>query len=150
MALHFLRHKRRRAPSVIIVSLIDVLLVVLIFLMVTTTFKQNFPSLKLALPQAQAAKASGPATNKTFTVAVTTNFPFFYVQNRPVTLDALRKELEAAAKKDSQLKVEIKADQKSPWGEVLKVIDTAKTANVGSINAITARPGTPAPVKARK
>src|SRR5438477_5436385 len=135
--MHFTSFRQRhRAPSVIIVSLIDVLLVVLIFLMVTTTFKKTEPMLKLALPESKQAKP-GATDNKPFIILVTTNAPYFYLGENPVTLDRLQSELEAATKKDPQLKVTIKADKRSPFGEVIKLIDAAKTANVASINAVT-------------
>ena len=62
--MHFTSHKRRRAPTVIIVSLIDVLLVVLIFLMIsnhfpTATYGQSYSWLilsALVLAGAVAAK----------------------------------------------------------------------------------------------
>ena len=138
--MQFTGHKRRRAPSVIIVSLIDVLLVVLIFLMVTSTFKKDAaPALKLALPESRQAKA-GTAETKPFIISVATNAPYFFLDDRPVTLDRLQNELLAAVKKDPQLKVSIKADKRSPFGEVIKIIDAAKVANVASISAITEKP----------
>lgn len=140
--MQFAAHKRRRAPAVIIVSLIDVLLVVLIFLMVTTTFKKMQPSLKLSLPESKQAKA-GAADVTPFVVIVTTNFPYFYLQDKPVTLDRLQNELLAAAKRDPLLKVSIKADKLAPFGEVIKIIDAAKVAQVGSISAITEKPARP-------
>src|SRR5262245_2117893 len=107
--MRFTSHKRRRAPSVIIVSLIDVLLVVLIFLMVTTTFKQKeLPSLKLALPQSKQAKPGQSTDAKPFVVTVSTNFPYFYLDTLPVTIDRLQSELSEAAKKNPELKLAIK------------------------------------------
>ena len=142
--MHFASHKRRRAPSVIIVSLIDVLLVVLIFLMVTTTFKQKeLPSLKLALPESKQAKPGSSAESKPFVVSVTTNFPYFYLDNRPVTLDRLQNELSEAARKDPQLKLAIKADKLAPFGQVVKVIDAGKVAQVKSIDAVTEKQAAP-------
>src|SRR6185369_13491356 len=141
--MHFTSFRQRhRAPSVIIVSLIDVLLVVLIFLMVTTTFKKTEPMLKLALPESKQAKA-GASDAKPFVIFVSTNAPYFYLGENPVTLDRLQAELETATKKDPQLKVTIKADKRSPFGEVIKIIDAAKTANVASINAVTEKVATP-------
>jgi len=135
--MHFTScRQRRRTPSVIIVSLIDVLLVVLIFLMVTTTFKKAEPILKLALPESKQAKP-GVADAKPYIIYISTNAPFFYVGERPVTLDHLQTDLEAATKKDAQLKVMIKADKRSPLGEAIKLIDVAKAANVASINFVT-------------
>jgi biopolymer transport protein ExbD len=135
--MHFKPRKQRRTPAVIIVSLIDVLLVVLIFLMVTTTAKKLEPSLKLALPESKQAKPGTSTDAKPFIISVATNFPYFFIENRPLTIDQLQKELAAAAQKDPQVKVAIKADKRSPFGEVIKVIDAAKVAQVGSISAIT-------------
>src|SRR5689334_9830912 len=128
--MRFVAHKRRRPPAVIIVSLIDVLLVVLIFMMVTTTAKKQEPALTLNLPQSKEAK-QGATESKPFVILISTNFPFFYVGNRAVTLDNLQKELLAAAKKDPQVKVAVRADRSAPFGEIVKVIDIAKAAQVG-------------------
>jgi biopolymer transport protein ExbD len=134
--MQFTSHQRRRAPTVIIVSLIDVLLVVLIFLMVTTTFKKLEPALQLALPQSQEASL-GKVEPTAFVILVATNSPYFYFKSQPISLDHLRKQLTEAARNDPKLRVDIKADKRAPFGEVIKVIDAAKEARVGSINAIT-------------
>ena len=65
--MRFGREKRKAAPSVIIVSLIDVLIVVLIFLMITTHFKNRESSLKLTLPESKEAKQGGSSDAKPFT-----------------------------------------------------------------------------------
>jgi biopolymer transport protein ExbD len=138
--MNFNRNRRRRTPSVIIVSLIDVLLVVLIFLMATSTFKKDLPpELRLALPESKQAKA-GSADSKPMVITVATNAPYFFLEDKPITFDRLQTALVDAAKKDPQVKVAIKADKRSPFGEVIKIIDAAKSANVGSISAITEKP----------
>jgi biopolymer transport protein ExbD len=137
--MRFTTKKQRRTPSVIIVSLIDVLLVVLIFLMVTTTAKKAEPALKLNLPQSKEAKP-GETESKPFIIQVATNYPYLFIGDRPVTLDGLQNELVAAAKKDPQLKVLVKGDKQTPWGEIVKVIDASKFAQVGSLNFITEKP----------
>ena len=134
--MRFTSQKRRRSPSVIIVSLIDVLLVVLIFLMVTTTAKKVEPALKLNLPQSKEA-SPGATDSKPFVVQVTTNFPYFFIGDRAMTLDKLQGELAAAVKKDPQLKVSVKADKQAPFGEIVKIIDISKVVQVGSLNFIT-------------
>lgn len=121
----------------IIVSLIDVLLVVLIFLMVSTTFKKEQPALKLALPESKAAQPGAVDQKEAFTVSVSTNFPYFFVGEKPVTFDQLERELNAAVQKNPQTALKIRADKSSPVGEFLKVIDAGKLAKVASIDAIT-------------
>jgi len=140
--MRFFIRKRRQPPAIIIVALIDVLIVVLVFLMVTTTFKKAEPMLKLALPESKQAKP-GASDAKPFVIFVSTNAPYFYLGENPVTLDRLQAELESATKKDPQLKVTIRADKHSPFGEVIKIIDAAKIANVASINAVTEKPANP-------
>jgi len=138
--MHFASRKKRRTPTVIIVSLIDVLLVVLIFLMVTTTAKKRDPALRLTLPESKQAKPGTSTDAKPLVVLVATNFPFFFIENRPLTADQLQKELFVAAQNDPKVKVAIKADKQAPFGEVVKVIDAARIAQVGSIDAITEKP----------
>ncbi len=138
--MQFSSHKRKRAPSVIIVSLIDVLLVVLIFLMVSTTFKKDLPSLRLSLPESKQAKAGSTDPKQPFTVVISSNTPYLYLQGQPVTMDRLQNELNAATKKDPQTKLSIKADKHAPFGEVIRVIDAAKAANVAGISAVTEKP----------
>lgn len=135
--MHFTSARpRHRAPSVIIVSLIDVLLVVLIFLMITTTFKKAEPILKLALPESKQAKP-GVSDTKPFVVFISAKAPYFYLGEKPVTMDRLQAELTAAVQKEPHLKVQIKADKNSPVGESIKLIDAAKLANAGSIDFVT-------------
>ena len=140
--MKFIGKKRRRTPTVIIVSLIDVLLVVLIFLMVNTTFKREQPVLKLALPESQVAKP-GAAETKPLIIAIAAKAPFFYLGDRAVTYDQLQKHLRTEAQRDPQLKVAVRADKKAPFGEVTKVIDAAKLAQVGSLNFYTEKPAKP-------
>jgi biopolymer transport protein ExbD len=134
--MRFSNHQRKRTPSVIIVSLIDVLLVVLIFLMVTTTAKKAESALKLTLPQSKEAKP-GTVETQPFIIQVSTNYPYIFIGDRPVTSDGLQNELVAAVKKDPQLKVLVKGDKRTPWEEIVKVIDASKLAQVGSLNFVT-------------
>jgi len=131
--MRFHEKKRTRTPAVIIVSLIDVLLVVLIFLMVTTTAKKMEPSLKLNLPVSKEAKP-GPSEVKPFVILVATNFPFFFIGERATTIDKLQSELTDAVKKDPGLKVSVRADRNAPFGEIVKIIDATKVAQVGSLD----------------
>jgi biopolymer transport protein ExbD len=140
--MQFTPHKRRRAPSVIIVSLIDVLLVVLIFLMVSTTFKNAQASLKLTLPESKQAK-TGPTESKPFTVSISSNSPHFYLEGHPVTMERLQKELFTASQRDPQLKLTIKADRHAPFGEYIRVIDAAQAAKVAGISVVTEKQKTP-------
>jgi biopolymer transport protein ExbD len=139
--MDFSTFKRRRAPSVIIVSLIDVLLVVLIFLMATTAFKKEQASLKLALPESKISKAGAADTKPPMVISVTTNAPYLFLGSTPVTIERIQSDLTSGVKANPNLRVAIRADKRAPFGEIIKVIDAAKLANVSSIDAFTEKTG---------
>src|SRR6266576_3333719 len=94
MRFHF--HKRRQAPAVIIVALVDVLIVLLIFLMVTTAFKQQ-PALKLALPESSQSQKSGAQEHPPLVVTIdTTGNLRLGPEGKPVTVERLKEELRTA------------------------------------------------------
>ena len=131
--MQFRIHKRRRAPSVIIVSLIDVLLVVLIFLMVTTAFKET-PAFRVSLPETtQTPPRPGAAEKPPLIITVTTNAPVFYVGRTAVTLDRLKKELIDRSRDNPRLVVAIRADDQAAHGNVVKVTEAAQAAHVKEI-----------------
>src|SRR5207248_6252609 len=47
--------RKRRAPSIIIVSLVDILTILLIFFVVSTTFKKDQPEVQINLPESKTA-----------------------------------------------------------------------------------------------
>ena len=130
--MQFSTRRRRHPPTVIIVSLIDVLIVVLIFLMATTTFKQQ-PALKLALPESNQPKTG--ATPKNAIIVTITKNGVLYYKTDPVTLEALQRDLTAAARLNPETSIAIRADTDAPWGKVVKVRDAAKAANIKSVSA---------------
>ena len=138
--MNFSIHKRRRAPSIIIVSLIDVLLVVLIFLMVTTAFKDT-PAFKITLPETtQQAPKPGVNDNPPLIVTITTNTPHFYLGKVAVTLDRLKAEIAQRAKENPRLVLAIRADDQAAYGNVVKVTEAAQNAEVKEVRTFL-KPG---------
>ncbi len=135
--MHFRVRKHRTTPGVIIVALVDVLIVLLIFLMVTTTFKQQ-ATLKVSLPESGQAQKSGASDNPPFVVTIKADDDKIYYLNKlPVTFDQMRSELQAQAAKNPQLILAINADEKAPWGKVVKVRDAAVEAKIKTFVAFT-------------
>lgn len=124
--MQFIPLRRRAAPTVIIVSLIDVLIVVLIFMMVTTTFKKQ-PAMALTLPESKQPKSG--ATDSSLIVTVPKSGPI-YLKTDPVTMDALQQRLIEAVHANPQTTLAIRADTDAPFGEIVKVMDAAKAANI--------------------
>jgi biopolymer transport protein ExbD len=140
-AMHFLIHKRRNTPTIIIVALVDVLIVLLIFLMVTTTFKQQ-SALKVTLPESSQAKKSGANENPPFVVSIDTN-GVYYLGKVPKTYEQLKGELVSQAAKNPKLILAIDADEKAPWGKVVKIRDAAAEAKIKTLVAYTKEAGKP-------
>ena len=139
--MRFLVRKRRTTPAVIIVALIDVLIVLVIFLLVTTTFKQR-EALKLQLPESSQAKKAGVTDRDTYEVSIDTN-GMYYVGKLPKTFEQLRNELIVKASMNPDLVLAINADEKAPWGKVVKVRDVAAEAKIKSLVAYTKEPPKP-------
>jgi biopolymer transport protein ExbD len=136
--MRFTTHRRRQAPAVIIISLIVILIVLLFFLMVTTSFKQT-PALKLALPESKQPR-QGTSTDAGMIVTIAKNEPRFYIDTKLVTFQRLQEELAARSAKDPKLVLSIRADTDAPWGQVIRVLDAAKAANIKNINSYTKPP----------
>lgn len=139
--MNFSSHRnRRRAPAIIIVSLIDVLLVVLIFLMATTAFKET-PAFKLNLPETtQQAPRPGITEAPPLIITITTNAPHFYMGKLPVTLDRLRAELTTRARENPRLVIAVRADDQAAYGHVVKVTEAAQAAQVREVRTFL-KPG---------
>lgn len=135
--MRFPIRKRRQTPAVIIVALIDVLIVMLIFLLVTTSFKQQ-PALKLALPESTQAAKTGAQEDPPLIVSIDDKGNLRFGPNAtPVTVDQLKEQLSARAAQKPDLKLAINADKVAPWGQIVKVMDAAKDANIKVVNAFT-------------
>ena len=133
--MRFQVRKRKTAPAVIIVALIDVLIVLVIFLLVPTTFKQQ-AALKLALPESSQAKKGGANENPPLVVSLDPN-GVYYIDKVARTLEQVKGELAARAAQNPQLVLAINADEKAPWGNVVKLRDAAAAAGIKSLMAYT-------------
>ena len=137
--MQFTVRKRRQAPSVIIISLIDVLIVVLIFLMVTTTSKKQ-PAVKLVLPESKQSKAG--ASENSLVVTIPNKGPLS-LGTDPVTVEKLQERLIEAVRRNPATSLSIRADTEAPFGQVIKVMDAAKAANIKVVSAFTKSGGEP-------
>ena len=126
--------KKRRAPSIIIVSLVDILTILLIFFVVSTTFKRDQPEVQINLPDSKTAK-NVPAELEHAIVSVDENDDV-KLDGRSVNVD----ELEAAVRDlpaTRKSSLALQADKKSSFGTIVKVMDALKLAGVKNLPAFT-------------
>lgn len=126
--------RKRRAPSIIIVSLVDILTILLIFFVVSTTFKRDQPEVQINLPD---SKTSTKASSEMEHAVVSVN------ENDEVRLDGQVisvDELEAAVRNlpaTRRSALALQADKKSSFGTIIKVMDALKLAGVKNLPAFT-------------
>jgi len=133
--VNFRPRKKRSTPGVIIVSLIDVLMVVLIFLVVTTTFKGRLPAVDLSLPATRHVDGAVQQDNEPLIINIRPDAPQLRLAGNSITLPELRRELAAAQKANPAVPLIIRADKQAPFGVVIDVRDAAHQAGITNINA---------------
>jgi len=126
--------RKRRAPSIIIVSLVDILTILLIFFVVSTTFKRDQPEVQINLPD---SKTSTKASSELEHAVVSVN------ENDEVRLDGQVvgiDDLEAAVRNLAATRrstLALQADKKASFGTIVKVMDALKLAGVKNLPAFT-------------
>jgi biopolymer transport protein ExbD len=122
-------------PAVIIVSLIDILAILLIFVIVTTTFRRDQPAVVINLPDSKTATAAPSQADP----AILTIAPdgSLYLEGKPVQLSGLKVALEEMIAANPSRGLALNADKKAPFGVVVAVMDVLKEANVRNVPAFT-------------
>jgi biopolymer transport protein ExbD len=128
--------RKRRAPSIIIVSLIDILAILLIFFIVTTTFRKNQPQLQINLPESKTAEQA-PAEKNEPAVLRVKNAEQITLDEKPVTLDTLAEALKSLRAQAPTRPIAMQADREAPFGVVVRVLDALRDAGVKNIPAFT-------------
>jgi biopolymer transport protein ExbD len=131
--------KRKRTPQIIIVSLIDIFAMLLIFFIVTTTFKTAESELAIKLPESKTATAANNPTEPM--VLAITSEEKIVLDNHPVkNVDELASAIEEAQKKTPERPLAMKADQKVSFGFIVQVLDSLKKAGVKNLPTFTEAP----------
>ncbi len=126
--------KARRPPIINIISLIDILVVLLIFYIATTVFKKSEPKINIVVPSSTHAGVSKDASPS---IIYITSDSKMYLEDVEVKPDELADLLKAKIAKDPHYKVALKADTKAPFGMITKVMDAAQTAGIPNLPTFT-------------
>jgi len=126
--------RKRRAPSIIIVSLVDILTILLIFFVVSTTFKRDQPEVQINLPESKTA-TKAPAELEHAIVSVDEN-DTIKLDGRNVDVDELEKAVRDLPE-TRRSSLALQADKKASYGMIIKVLDALKLAGVRNLPAFT-------------
>jgi biopolymer transport protein ExbD len=129
--------KTQRPPAIRLINLVDVLFILLIFFIATTTFRANLPSaVKLVLPEAKTAEEVGREKIQRISIAVGSD-ERVYLDNKPIDLPALETALRQARQQNPKLQVQFSADRTVSYGTVVAIVDAARAAGIPDITAFT-------------
>ena len=121
--------RKRRTPTVIIVSLIDIFAILLIFVIVTTTFKRVQPSVTIKLPEVNSADGKAQGGQEPVILSVAENEEI-KLDAQSVTLETLEPELRKLATQGRR--VALNADKKAPFGVIVQVLQALKRSDAGA------------------
>jgi biopolymer transport protein ExbD len=122
--------RKRSSPIIPIVSLVDILTVLLIFFIVTTTFKSQTPQVSIVLPDSKTAVAAPSAKARPTILTISPDGQCF-VNAQPIALEKLGEAIKDAGKDGGE--VAMRADKSVPFGTIIKVLDTLKEAGIENL-----------------
>ena len=134
--MDFRRGLREEEPEINLIPLIDVLLVIVIFLAVSTTYSK-FAELKITLPRASAEAVQQKPVE--LDIAVNERGDYF-LNRQPLDArdaDALAAAMKAAAGADKDPVIVIRADAKATHQSVINVMEAARQAGYARITFAT-------------
>ncbi|MDF1739528.1 MAG: biopolymer transporter ExbD [Verrucomicrobiales bacterium] len=120
--------KRRQRPAVPIITLIDILAILLIFFIVTTTFKTRESLLKVNLPS--STKVLGGEDSSRRVVLLLSADGQISLGERILPVEELAEALKRFRSDQPEARLELKADEGAPLGSMVKVWDAAAEAGL--------------------
>lgn len=136
--MNFQRGRMREEPEINLIPLIDVLLVILIFMMVTTTYSK-FAELQINLPQATGEKSTTQTNEINVAVDASEHYAINNVSTAFSDVEALAQALRKAAGDRKEPTIIISADAKAPHQAVINIMEAARLAGYSRITFTTSR-----------
>jgi len=135
-----LRPNRPDPPDINLTPLIDVVFLLLIFFMVSTTFKED-ARIKVQLPEAQGEEVLADEP-QALEIAIDGTGNFYVNERMLVALDVdtLKRAIAGAAGDDREMPVVIKADARAPYQAVMTAMDAASQLGLLRFSFAATRP----------
>jgi biopolymer transport protein ExbD len=140
--MNFQRGSRRDDPEINLIPLIDVLLVILIFLMVTTTYAR-FSELQINLPEAQGDSTKEEPLQITVSISEQGRCQVNDVLLGDVGVEGIVRALQVAAGPQKDPVVVISADARTTHQSVVRVMDAARRAGFPRVTFVTLNGASP-------
>lgn len=127
--------RKRRNPAPVILPLIDILAILLIFFIVTTTFKKVTPALQINLPESSKA-APAPRQSAPPLVLQITAEETVVLDGRQISFEDLSEAVRRAVHLEPERQLALEADRAAPFGTVVRVMDALRAAGVRQLPAL--------------
>src|SRR5512139_2001770 len=134
--MNFRRGRREDYPEINLIPFIDILLVIVIFLAVTTTYAR-FAELKINLPTSSAAQTPNPPKQIEVAVAENGRYQIDSAAVGDASIDELAAALKKAAGNQSEPVVVINADARATHQSVVNVMEAARRVGLTRITFAT-------------
>ncbi len=125
-----LKGRNKVDPSFNMSSMTDIVFLLLIFFMLTSTLV-TVSAIDVLLP-----KAGGKTENQTSVAVSVTSDSFFYIDKTKVSSKNLEREILAKVGVDKKKTIVIRGDQDVPYKNVMKIIDIANKNKLKMILAV--------------
>jgi biopolymer transport protein TolR len=133
--MSFGRLERTQGPQpmseINMTPLVDVMLVLVVIFILTAPLLAS--SIKLDLPRTEAAK---PGDAPKFVSLVVNKAGQTFLNDQPLALDALARQLLQAAKVNPETEVQLRADAAVPYGRIVQIMGLAQQAGLNRIGFV--------------
>lgn len=127
--------RRRRSPVLQIINMIDILIILLIFLVVSTSFKESHSVLNVSVPVSDAL-ALGTDSERRTGISLTKEGKV-YLDDREVPAAETAAALASLRSARPDARLDLRIDENVPFGTIIKVWDALTKAGykVGDVPA---------------
>ncbi len=134
--MNFRKGRREDYPEINLIPFIDILLVIVIFLAVTTTYAR-FADLKINLPTSSAVQTPNPPKQIEVAVAEDGRYEVDNTAVGDASVDGLAAALKKAAANENEPVVVINADARATHQSVVNVMEAARREGLTQITFAT-------------
>ncbi len=135
-----MKFRKREAPHIIgfqIAPMVDILLVLLCFFIVTWSFARKEMELDVKVPAAESGKESNPVINQT---VLNVKADGSVVWNRkPTSLAELGDKLKQLARLYPDYAIILRGDERVDYKYIVNVLDVCRTANIWNVAFATGK-----------
>ena len=135
-----MKFRRRQTPNILgfqIAPMVDILLVLLCFFIVTWSFARKEMELDVKVPAAQSGKESNPMINQT---VLNVKEDGSVVWNRkPTSLEELGARLRQLAHLYPDYAINLRGDERADYKHIVNVLDVCREANIWNVAFATGK-----------